>query len=114
MYFAQPGPAGIGVARTYGRITALGCRTSRWTAERLAAERLRQVRYVASVGQNPDDPIQALVDTLNHSESVRRRAAVDLLAEFEARDRLPDIARLAKDAEWEVRASVAHIAQAGR
>jgi HEAT repeat protein len=33
---------------------------------------------------------------------------VDLLVEFEARDCLPNIARLAKDAEWEVRASVAH------
>lgn len=90
---------------------ALGCHTSRWTAERLSAERLRQVRYVAGAGRNdptPDDPTQALVDTLSHPESARRRAAVDLLVEFEARDRVPDIARLAKDPEWEVRASVAH------
>ena len=90
---------------------ALGCRKSWRTPEKLAAERLRQVACVAGNGHNaptPDNPIQALLDTLGHSESVRRRAAVDLLVEFEARDCLPNIARLAKDAEWEVRASVAH------
>jgi hypothetical protein len=90
---------------------ALGRPTNWRTPEYLAAERLRHVRYVTGVERsapNPADPVQALADTLTHSESARRRAAVDLLLEYEARDRLPQIARLAKDPEWEVRASVAH------
>lgn len=58
-------------------------------------------------GSVPSDPIKALVKTLSHSESIRRRAAVDLLEEFGARDQLGEIERLATDSEWQVRASVA-------
>jgi HEAT repeat protein len=48
------------------------------------------------------------VDTPRHSECERRRAAIDLLVEFDARGHLPEIERLAKDPEWQVRASVAY------
>lgn len=72
--------------------------------------RLHRIARVAEStldGSVPSDPIKALVTTLSHSESIRRRAAVDLLVEFEARDQLGEIEKLVKDNEWQVRASVA-------
>jgi HEAT repeat protein len=72
--------------------------------------RLYRVACVANStldGSLPSDPINALVTTLNHSKLIRRRAAVDLLVEFEARDQLGEIEKLATDNEWQVRASVA-------
>jgi len=58
-------------------------------------------------GSVQSDPINALVTTLSHSESIRRRAAVDLLVEFGARDHVQEIEELAADSAWQVRASVA-------
>jgi HEAT repeat protein len=90
---------------------ALGRPSNRRTPEKLAKERLLRAAHVV-VGKYETvplaDPIQALVETLNHPDGARRRAAVDLLVEFGSRDRSADIGRLAKDPEWEVRASVAY------
>jgi HEAT repeat protein len=90
--------------------TALGRRKGWRSPEARAEARLWQVASVVSEARNappPADPVSALAATLSHPDRARRRAAVDLLVGFDARDRLPDIARLASDPEWEVRASVA-------
>jgi hypothetical protein len=84
--------------------------TSRPKEDFTDGRRLHRVARVADSildGSVPSDPIKALVKTLSHSESIRRRAAVDLLEEFGARDQLGEIERLATDSAWQVRASVA-------
>jgi hypothetical protein len=90
---------------------ALGRPSNRRTPEKLAKERLLRATHVVKGKYEAvplADPIQMLVETLNHPDCARRRAAVDLLVEFGSRDRSADIGRLAKDPEWEVRASVAY------
>jgi HEAT repeat protein len=90
---------------------ALRSRTTSRPKEDFANDRrLHRVAWVADSildGSVPSDPIKVLVTTLSHPEPIRRRAAVDLLVEFGARDRLGEIERLATDSEWQVRASVA-------
>jgi HEAT repeat protein len=46
---------------------------------------------------------------LEHASCAKRRAAVDLLAELEAKTAANDIAKLSNDDRWEVRASVARV-----
>ncbi len=56
-----------------------------------------------------DDPVNALVALLQDASCAKRRAAVDLLAELEAKSAAPEIAKLANDDRWQVRASVARV-----
>jgi len=56
-----------------------------------------------------DDPVNALVALLQDASCAKRRAAVDLLAELEAKTAASDIAKLANDDRWQVRASVARV-----
>jgi HEAT repeat protein len=56
-----------------------------------------------------NDPVSALTLLLRHAACAKRRAAVDLLAELGARTAAHDIAQLASDDRWEVRASVARV-----
>jgi HEAT repeat protein len=74
---------------------------------------IRRLHYVAHLtgeavdGLTPQSAIKALVATLSHPEPIRRRAAVDLLVEFGARDEIGAVEKLATDSAWQVRASVA-------
>jgi HEAT repeat protein len=55
------------------------------------------------------DPVNALIALLKHPTCAKRRAAVDLLAELDAKTAAPDIAQLSNDERWQVRASVARV-----
>ena len=87
---------------------ALGVHPRRRTPQDLLKWEVALVVSGDAGGPIPENPIQALAATLSHPDTERRRAAVDLLSELGARDHARQIARLAKDPEWEVRASVAH------
>jgi len=53
------------------------------------------------------DVVQALLPLLSDSDCAKRRAAVDLLVELGAKEAAGEVAKLARDERWAVRASVA-------
>jgi HEAT repeat protein len=54
-----------------------------------------------------ENPVEALTALLRHPSCAKRRAAVNGLVELDAKTAAPEIAQLADDQRWEVRASVA-------
>jgi hypothetical protein len=55
----------------------------------------------------PEDPIPALLALLKVPNGRRRRCAIEMLVELDHRSAAVEIAKLASDENWEVRASVA-------
>ena len=89
--------------RSRGRLSPNGPRDELLSESR--NEWLRRRIANAVNGRNPQ--AESLVDLLQHPSENKRRIAVDLLAELNARAAAAEIAKLHTDPEWTVRASVA-------